>query len=97
MVQVDPENREFGMIRHSIFIGIAVAIGFLGGSLAQIVLTALAYLSLIGGPGLYEGLLALADRPDVFWIVTVGVAVAVAALIYLIWGIVWLVGRRRQT
>jgi hypothetical protein len=84
------------MVRHFILVSVAIGIGILVGSLGQIGLKLLAILSLIGGPGLYEGMIALADRPDLFWIVSAAAAAVVGSLIYLVWGTVWLVRRQKH-
>jgi hypothetical protein len=84
------------MSKHFLFVGVAVGLGLLVGALGKVGLKVLAILSLIGGPGLYEGLNALAERSDFFWLVTGAVAAVVAGVIYLIWGIVWLVQRRKR-
>lgn len=78
---------------HILFVAGAAGAGLLSGFGAQFLIKTLALFTLLGGPGLYEGLMAFAERADVFWTVAGYVAAGTAAVLYVIWGIVWLISR----
>jgi hypothetical protein len=84
------------MAKHIVIAICAVAIGLAAGFGGQIALHALAVISLIGGPGLYDALNRLAERQDVFWIVAGAVALSVAVVLYAVWGLIRLLGGRRK-
>jgi hypothetical protein len=83
------------VFKHVILIGTAVGLGVVSGFAAQTALKVLANLSLIGGPGLFDVLLKAGERPDVFGIVGGATATGFAAIFYVVWGLIRLVGRYR--
>ena len=85
------------MTKHLILIGSAVGLGMVAGLFAQVAIKFLAVVSLGAGPGpVHDGLIRASERPDVFWIVVGATAFGFAAIFYLVWGVVRLVGRTRR-
>ena len=85
------------MNKHLILIGTAVGLGMVAGLFAQVALKFLAVVSLGAGPGpVHEGLILASERPDVFWTVVGATAIGFAAIFYLVWGLIRLVGKSRS-
>jgi hypothetical protein len=85
------------MTKHLILIGTAAGLGLVAGFFAQVALKFLALVSLGAGPGpVHDGLIEAAEQPDVFWIVVGATAFGFAALFYLVWGLIRLLGRVRR-
>jgi len=85
------------MRKHAILISIAFGLGLAAGAFAQVAMKFLAVVSLGAGPGpVHDGLIRAAERPDVFWIVVGATAFGFAAIFYLVWGVVRLVGSTRR-
>ncbi len=85
------------MTRHAILITVALALGLAVGAFAQVVLKFFAVLGLAAGPGPFQAeLMQAADHPTVFWTVVGTTAAGLAAIFYLVWGVIRLVGRLRR-